>query len=258
MNRPQPSLRILIAVVTGAVALVGCSSGGGSDAVPTSTATTSVVSTTVSEAATVETIAAVPLDPPTATLPQLDPSMEGGWRPVDVVGDALPQMPVDGSADPAIGLPLPVLTGYDVDGNVIRIDPANQGKTMIVGLAHWCAHCNREVPVINELQANTALPSDLNVVAVLTGSNPKRPNWPPVEWIKGMKWPYPAMVDGVTVVPVDGKDEAVPVSMWYYGFQGFPTVLLVDEKGIVVTRWGGEAGYDEIIERVDEALYATP
>lgn len=253
-NKRQHPIRLAIAALAlGAGSLTGCgSSDGGSGATTSTEAPTSTEAASSTDASTGgdDELAA-----PTATLPEIDEALQPAWKPVDAVGEPLPEYDKDAATDPAVGKQLPVLTGYDIDGNVIRIDPASQGKTMIVALAHWCPHCNNEVPVLNDLQANSALPSDLNVVAVLTGSRPDRPNWPPVDWIKSLDWNYPAMVDGLTNVDIDGKTEIVPVSMWYYGFGGFPTVLLVDANGTVVRRWSGEAKYNDIIARVDEGLY---
>lgn len=197
------------------------------------------------------------LAPPTATLPpEIDDELKEAWKPVDVVGERLPLFDNEADDDPAIGMQVPVLTGYDIDGNVIRIDPASQGKTMIVVLAHWCPHCNKEVPVINDLQANTALPSDLNVVGVLTSSDPKKPNWPPAEWIRSMDWKNPAMFDGLTTEVISGSEEIVPVSAWYYGAAGVPAMILVDDDGTVKARFGGEVPYDEMLKRINDALYA--
>ncbi len=63
------------------------------------------------------------------------------FKPVVVVGDPLPEFSEEiqqGSPDTALCTPAPVVSGYDYAGNEITIDPATQGPTMVVLLAHWC------------------------------------------------------------------------------------------------------------------------
>jgi thiol-disulfide isomerase/thioredoxin len=54
--------------------------------------------------------------------------------------------------DTACGMTAPILVGQDFDGETVRIDAASDGPTMVVFLAHWCPHCNAEVPRINQLR----------------------------------------------------------------------------------------------------------
>ena len=49
-------------------------------------------------------------------------------------------------------------SGYDYDGNETTIDPATDGPTMVVLLAHWCPHCNAEIPVLNEWRDSGEIP----------------------------------------------------------------------------------------------------
>ena len=170
-------------------------------------------------------------------------------RPVEVSGDALPSL--DGlttDADPALGLPVPVLTGEDYDGNPVRIDPATDGPTMVVFLAHWCPVCNAEIPSLNELRDAGRLPSDLDIVAVATGSDPRRPNFPPGEWLPDMDWTWPAMADDVDLV------EGAWVGATAYGIDGYPFITLVDADGNVAARWSGGSEPDAIVARIEQYL----
>ena len=70
---------------------------------------------------------------------------------VTIKGGSLP--PFDKNVkDPAIGAFAPVPTGIGLGGNSVTIatrKSTDQKKpTMIVFLAHWCSHCQREVPMI--------------------------------------------------------------------------------------------------------------
>lgn len=68
-------------------------------------------------------------------------------RPVEVSGEPLPPL-ADGAVDPAIGRPVPEARGATFDGTVVVIVRDGQPK-LIAFLAHWCPHCQREVPVVD-------------------------------------------------------------------------------------------------------------
>ena len=60
-----------------------------------------------------------------------------------------PQFDVERSPDPAIGKTVPTLTGKSVyDGGAVTIGPDTGGgkPQVIVFVAHWCPHCQAEVP----------------------------------------------------------------------------------------------------------------
>ena len=94
-----------------------------------------------------------------------------------MTGDALPRLADDGD-DPAIGETPPTLQGYSFDGTPITIGPdSGDGKaTMVVFLAHWCPHCNREVPrLVQWYEKDGGVPDDLNIVGVSTGTSDTGP-----------------------------------------------------------------------------------
>ena len=179
-------------------------------------------------------------------LPELPPELVAELRPVEVSGAALPRLTSsdDGDipADPAVGTPAPVLVGQDFDDATVRIDAAQDGPTMVVFLAHWCPHCNNEIPEINELRDDGRIPAGLNVVGVPTGSDPGRPNFPPSEWLDDMDWTYPVLVDDY-LVEADGVSVVAGDA---FGLSGFPFVTLIDGDGDVTARWSGERGADQI------------
>jgi len=189
------------------------------------------------------------VDGPKSTLsPEIPPAFSEGVSPVDVVGDPLPTFP-DGGDDPAIGMAAPTLVGYDLDGEPIRIDPSADGPMMLVFLAHWCSHCNAEVPRLNELRDAGRFPDDLGIVAIATGSRPDAPNWPPTSWLEDtMDWTYPALLDGFDM------DLQTYIAFNAYGVVGFPTIVLIDGDGNVAYRWSGERDPDEVMSLIDEHL----
>jgi cytochrome c biogenesis protein CcmG, thiol:disulfide interchange protein DsbE len=161
--------------------------------------------------------------------------------PVTLDGDALPELP-DGGADPAIGVTAPALSGFTFDGTPIAVDPS-KGPVMLVFLAHWCPHCNREVPQLLAWQASGAVPDGLQVIAVTTAVDPSRDNYPPSKWIVDMAWDWPVLADS------QANETAIA-----YGLSGFPFTVILDTDGKVLTRWSGEVGQAGIQERVDAAL----
>src|SRR5680860_677016 len=67
-------------------------------------------------------------------------------------GDAL--QPFSTGLDSAVGTPAPTMTGTALDGESIKIEPGDGTPKAIVFLAHWCPHCQREVPVVTDWAAD--------------------------------------------------------------------------------------------------------
>jgi thiol-disulfide isomerase/thioredoxin len=150
------------------------------------------------------------------------------YQDVTVTGDPLSRLPEAGD-DPAVGTTPPTLSGFGLDGAPITIDPSSGKPTMVVFLAHWCPHCNREVPRLVEWNDGGGVPADLQIVGVSTGARDDAPNWPPSEWIKDVKWPWPVMADT--------QDQ---VAAQAYGLPGYPYFVLIGADGQVKYRQSGE------------------
>ena len=157
---------------------------------------------------------------------------------VEVIGDVLPEF-TDTGDDPAIGLTAPVVVGADYDGDPVTIDAAADGPTMVIVVAHWCPHCNAEIPKINELRDTGRIPDEVNIVAISSSITPDRANFPPDEWIAAIDWTFPVIADGPAP---DGSFAGSGA----YGTAGVPFVALLDENGVVVDRWAGERGIDDL------------
>jgi len=187
---------------------------------------------------------------PNATVsPDLPEGFEDEVGPVEIQGGSLPELTDNtGEDDPAKGMAAPVVIGEDFDGNPVRIDAAKDGVTLAVFLAHWCPHCNREVPRINELRDEGAFPEDLNIVGVSTGISPDRPNWPPSEWFKDKDWTYPVIADGVDM------QRQTFIAADAYGLSGFPFMVLIGSDGKVIARWSGEMDKDDLLQKIEDNL----
>jgi thiol-disulfide isomerase/thioredoxin len=225
------------------VALGGCGSDGEAEANVDVATTTSPAAT--SPVGTADGSTSVDIAGPVSTVPSdLPEHLLGEIGALDVAGAALPEFDGDTAADPAIGSAAPVLVGADFAGNPVRADAATDGPTMLVFLAHWCPHCNAEVPVINGMRDAGSFPDDLNIIAVSTGVSPDRPNFPPSEWINDVDWTYPVIVDGFDMA----AGSFIGTSA--YGLNGFPFLVLIDADGNVAARWSGESSSDEISQNI--------
>jgi thiol-disulfide isomerase/thioredoxin len=158
-------------------------------------------------------------------------------HPVSVTETALPPLPSSG-ADPAIGMAAPTLAGRSFDGEPILIDPGSTGgPTAIWFVAHWCPHCQAEVPRIVSLAQAGGVPEGIDVYAVSTSVDPAAPNYPPSAWLESVGWPFPSMAD-------DRRDTAGHA----YGLSSFPFLVMTDANGTVVGRNAGELGDDGLAQ----------
>ena len=148
---------------------------------------------------------------------------------VAVTGAPLPQFPESGS-DPAVGIKIPTVKGQDFAGQPVTIAP-NGHAQMIVFLAHWCPHCNREAPrLASYLEQNGGPPAGVDLALVPTGSQATAPNWPPSQWVKHMK------IGDLTML-VDDKAQKTGAA---FGLTSYPFIVMVDKDGKVVERRAGE------------------
>ena len=163
----------------------------------------------------------------------------GEFQDAEIVGEALPQMP-DSGDDPAVGMKVPEIRAKNFDGGPVSLRIASiKRPTMVVFLAHWCPHCNREIPRIVELDAQGGIPADLRVVGVATGSRNDQPNWPPSAWLEDMDWKWETAADS--------QDGAIFSA---YGGTSFPTMVLVGPDGTVMSRFSGEVETADLGERI--------
>src|SRR3546814_767887 len=111
--------------------------------------------------------------------------------PVTISGDPLPEL---AGQDAAIGTKAPVVTGQTFDGTTIEITDDGRPKVLVF-LAHWCPHCQAEVPVLVDWAAENGMPEDVDVYGVSTSTNEERPNHPPSAWLDKEGWEYPTLAD---------------------------------------------------------------
>jgi len=166
-------------------------------------------------------------------------------QPVEVVGTPLPPLE-EGVADAAVGMPMPVIEGGRFDGSPITIGGPTEQATMYVYLAHWCPHCNDEIPELIELDDNGDIPDGLNIVGISTAVAPDRDNYPPSEWIADKGWPWDVLAD-----------DELATAFVASGGSGFPYSVLVDADGDVLARSAGSRPAEVIKAWIDANLPAA-
>ncbi len=161
---------------------------------------------------------------------------------LNIVGDLL--VPFDDpDNDPAVGVIAPVITGQSFDGTDITIGGATDGPTMLVFLAHWCPHCNDEIPELVKLREAGTLPENLNIIGISTAVVDDRENYPPSEWITDKDWTWPVLAD------TEAAD-----AFQAYGGTGFPFTVMLERDGFVNARKSGSESADRILGWIETAL----
>jgi len=146
---------------------------------------------------------------------------------VTVTGTKLPAYAA-GKADPAIGLAAPKLGSVDFQGTNVEAGGVTGKPYAMVFLAHWCPHCQAEVPRLVSL-AKAGKIAGVDVTGVATGTSKDYPNYPPSAWLDREGWPFGVMVDDARSTAADA-----------YGLAGYPYMVFVDAQGKVVGRTSGE------------------
>jgi thiol-disulfide isomerase/thioredoxin len=152
---------------------------------------------------------------------------------VDITGDALPEL--GQGNDPAVGLAAPQAKGEEFGGNPVTL-LRDGTPTMVVFAAHWCPHCQREVPLLVNWMAAGGT-KGLDVVLVATATSPDSPNYPPSDWLSRVHWKGRVLLDD--------KDGSLAKA---YGLPGYPLMVFVDSKGKVTKRVSGEIPIDQLAQ----------
>lgn len=205
-----PKVAILVAaVVLGALAVTALSSRG-------SKSTSTAVTTVAGSAGTNRpgTINALPPTP-------------GETQPVTVTGASLVDLPEKGD-DLALGQKAPTIAGRDFLGKPVVITPGDGKPKLMLFVAHWCPHCQREVPLVTKWYNDGSIPKTVDLVAVSTAYKASQGN-PPSQWLAKVGWP------GIVVADDDKSTAGLA-----YGLTAFPFFTLVDANGNVVARASGE------------------
>ena len=165
------------------------------------------------------------------------------YSDVTVTGAALPAYDAAVSPDPAVGMVPPTVLGKGFTGSLVSTEPTS--PMLIVFLAHWCPHCQREVPLLVEWEKLGGAAKSIDVVAVATATDPANPNYPPSAWLARENFPalWPVMADSLEKTAGDA-----------YGVTGYPYFVLVGKDGKVAKRMSGELPMSELTAAIEAVL----
>ena len=154
----------------------------------------------------------------------------GVLQVADVSIEGAPLPPFDGQEpDPAMEREAPAFAATTFDGVEVSVLPGD-GIAKVIGFyAHWCPHCQRELPRLADWLATNELPAGVEVIAVSTAVDSSRGNYPPSAWFEEEQWPAVAVRDSESNEIGDA-----------YGLRGFPYTVGLDADGRVVARVSGE------------------
>lgn len=147
---------------------------------------------------------------------------------IAVTGANLPQLAPD-QPDPAIGQTIPQISGVQFDGKQLDIVPSDGKPKIIMVAAHWCPHCQAEIPRIQQWLDDAGMPADVELVTIATSNNPANPNFPAADWLRREKWSVPTIVD-------DKQNQASAG----LGVSAFPFFIVTNGQGKVIYRTSGE------------------
>lgn len=164
-----------------------------------------------------------------------------GFGEVTVEGTALPPFS-DPSSDLAVGLTAPTVSGADWKANDYTIGPDGRPK-IIIFLAHWCPHCQAEVPVVQRWLEAGNLPDEVDMYSITTSTDRLRPNWPPQDWLESEGWTVPVIMD----------DEIGSAAVGY-GMTGTPFYVVLNGDNLSIQRASGEIGTIGLDALVQAAL----
>ena len=160
--------------------------------------------------------------------------------PVVVAGDSLPAF-AGTEGDQAVGMVAPDFDATTFDDRDVLVRPGGGTGHVLVFLAHWCPHCQNEVPKLVEWIAADGIPADVEVVAVSTAVQLDRGN-PPRAWLAGEGWPVTAVRDDDAGTVADA-----------YGLRSFPYVVVVGTDGRVRARLSGGLRPEAWVWALDQA-----
>jgi cytochrome c biogenesis protein CcmG, thiol:disulfide interchange protein DsbE len=144
-----------------------------------------------------------------------------------MVGEDLPRFEGDPASDPTLGTRPPVVTGAGFDGGEVIIGESGRPQ-LLMFLASWCPACQAELPEVVEWLEQGNLPDEVELIAIATGLDSSRDNWPPDEWFDREGYDGPVLVDDA-----DGTVAQA------YGLNATPYWVVLDGDGEVVFRIAG-------------------
>jgi len=160
--------------------------------------------------------------------------------PVVVAGEGLPEFGGT-SGDQAVGMMAPDFDATTFDGRDVLIRPGEGSGYVLAFFAHWCSHCQAEVPKLVDWIGRGGIPDGVEVVAVSTAVYLDRGNLPRA-WLAGEGWPAVAVRDDDAGTVADA-----------FGLRSFPYFVVVGTDGRVRGRLSGGLAPEDWNWALDQA-----
>ncbi len=128
----------------------------------------------------------------------------------------------------------PEVTGQDFDNNTVSIKPDGTPK-VIMFIAHWCPHCQAEVPRVQAWLNSGGGVEGVDILSVTTSANSGADNWPPSAWLEREGWTSPNI-----------RDDQANAVLNAFGGSSFPFWVFLNGDGTVALRLAGEIGVDNL------------
>ena len=152
---------------------------------------------------------------------------------INVVGDSLPQYAGENDDNVALGLAAPTFSAPDQNSEIFQLEKNGNSKALLF-LAHWCPHCQREVPIVQRFIDSNGVPPGIDVIAVATSIDRGRDNYPPQEWLQREGWSETQIYD---------LDREIGEA---YGLNAFPYWVFLDKDLNVLARRTGNLPEDMV------------
>ncbi len=164
-------------------------------------------------------------------------SADGQFGEITVTGDPLPLYDETAELDLAIGAAAPLVDGVNFEQQPTTFGGANGEVQVVAYLAHWCPHCQDELPDLVSYLETVGEPEGVSTIIVASGTSELQDNYPPSEWLEREGW------TGTTVV-----DDVQGSAAEAYGLTAYPYWVIIAGDGSVVTRVAGSVPVDGIYE----------
>jgi len=139
-----------------------------------------------------------------------------------------------------VGNQAPEIGGMDVDGKPVRLSD-HRGKVVLVNFwGTWCPPCRAMIPHEREMVEHKYKDRPFVMLGVASDSAETLR-----EFFKDNPLPWPNIVDGTKIVSRE------------WGVHNFPTLVLIDHKGVIRDRWEGAGAANDIWMAVGKAVTAA-
>ncbi len=147
--------------------------------------------------------------------------------------------------DTAIATTAPVIVAETFDGERLRLGDDDTAR-IFAFLAHWCPHCQAELPALVDWLSTVTMPEGVEIVAVSTAVNSDADNYPPSEWFER---------EGYNATLIRDNDDGTLANG--FGLIGFPYWVSIGADGNVIERITGavnQAKFEQMLAQAADSV----